>query len=146
MRIGKESSTDLATRFQIISGIAEGVSFGHSNMPSRRPFHGYLLPCNVLLDSARNPGEFTTVPKIINIGISDVLEKSAKAVTQGVSGPIGYSAPECVSYGLPSKESDVYTFGMIALEIITGMDFSQEGQSVDGKSSLRFKVSNNHYH
>ena len=58
----------------------------------------------------------------------------------------GYSAPECVSYGLPSKESDVYTFGMIALEIITGMDFSQEGQSVDGKSSLRFKVSNNHYH
>ncbi|CAL9760921.1 unnamed protein product, partial [Musa acuminata subsp. burmannicoides] len=44
----------------------------------------------------------------------------ARLVDHGLAGTIGYLAPECVTTGKTSKESDVYSFGIIALEIACG--------------------------
>nr|XP_034605738.1 cysteine-rich receptor-like protein kinase 10 [Setaria viridis]TKW02935.1 hypothetical protein SEVIR_7G029758v2 [Setaria viridis] len=116
--------------FQVIKGIAKGVSYIHEKfMPWGDPFSGGLKPSDILMDSDWNP-------KIITIGISRVIEKSAEARAVQELVPMGYRAHEYVVSGEASVDSDVYSCGLIVLEIITGSSFSQEGQRTDFKSLI----------
>ncbi|PHT90638.1 hypothetical protein T459_05751 [Capsicum annuum] len=100
------------TRFNIIKGVAKGLAYMHHD--SRLTIiHRDLKASNVLLDR-----EMT--PKISHLGLSRVFEDNVEEKTQHVIGTRGYMPPEYLQNGYYSTTSDVFSFGILALEIVSG--------------------------
>ncbi|KAK1428008.1 hypothetical protein QVD17_16824 [Tagetes erecta] len=103
---------DWPTRFQICVGIARGLAFLHEE--SRlRIVHRDIKATNVLLDSDLNP-------KISDFGLARLHEDDNTHVSTRAAGTIGYMAPEYALWGHLSYKADVYSFGVLALEIVSG--------------------------
>lgn len=101
-------------RYKIIVGIARGLLYLHED--SRlRVVHLDLKPSNILLDNEMNA-------KISDFGLARlfVSDRSQEAFTRNVGGTFGYMAPEYVVRGHFSTKSDVFSFGVLVLEIVSG--------------------------
>ncbi|KAI5428179.1 hypothetical protein KIW84_033257 [Lathyrus oleraceus] len=106
---------DWNTLFQIAIGIARGLEYLHQGCNSRI-LHLDIKPQNILLDE-------NFCPKISDFGLAKICQKKDSTVSMlGARGTIGYMAPEIFSraFGGVSYKSDVYSYGILILEMIGG--------------------------
>ncbi|KHN36903.1 Putative LRR receptor-like serine/threonine-protein kinase [Glycine soja] len=134
-------SLDLEQRFNIITDVASAVHYLHYEC-EQTILHCDLKPSNVLLDDCMvaHVSDFGLARLLSSIGIS-LLQSS----TIGIKGTIGYAPPE---YGMGSEvsiEGDMYSFGILVLEILTGRrptdEIFKDGHNLH--NHVKFSISNN---
>ncbi|KAL1191665.1 G-type lectin S-receptor-like serine/threonine-protein kinase [Cardamine amara subsp. amara] len=122
---------DWPKRFDIIQGIARGLLYLHRD--SRLGvIHRDLKVSNILLDEKMNP-------KISDFGLARMFQGTEyQDNTRRVVGTLGYMSPEYAWTGVFSEKSDIYSFGVLLLEIITGEKISRFSYGEDGKTLLAY--------
>ncbi|KAF8086800.1 hypothetical protein N665_0612s0020 [Sinapis alba] len=109
----KKSQLDWIQRYKIIGGIARGVLYLHQDS-QLTIIHRDLKASNVLLDANMNP-------KISDFGLSTIFEiDQTRGNTSKIAGTYAYMSPEYAMQGQFSMKSDIYSFGVLVLEIISG--------------------------
>ncbi|KAK8923609.1 Cysteine-rich receptor-like protein kinase 2 [Platanthera zijinensis] len=126
---------DWKQRFDIIKGIAEGLSYLHDESDTRI-IHRDIKASNILLDDRLKP-------RITDFGLARSFAQDQTHLTTGIAGTLGYLAPEYIVHGHLTEKADVYSFGVLLLEIVTGQRCSSPIGS-HAEYSLLAKVWN-HY-
>ncbi|XVE88272.1 hypothetical protein DITRI_Ditri19aG0056300 [Diplodiscus trichospermus] len=103
---------DWPTRQKICLGIAKGLAFLHEES-SLKIVHRDIKTTNVLLDRDLNA-------KISDFGLAKFDEEENTHISTRIAGTIGYMAPEYALWGYLTFKADVYSFGIVALEIVAG--------------------------
>uniref|UniRef100_A0A3N7GC00 non-specific serine/threonine protein kinase n=1 Tax=Populus trichocarpa TaxID=3694 RepID=A0A3N7GC00_POPTR len=104
---------DWPTRQRICVDIAKGLAFLHEES-TLKIVHRDIKTTNVLLDGNMNV-------KISDFGMAKLDEEDDTHISTRVAGTMGYMAPEYALYGRLTYKADVYSFGIVALEIVAGM-------------------------
>ncbi|PIN01993.1 Serine/threonine protein kinase [Handroanthus impetiginosus] len=100
------------TRYQIALGVAKGLAYLHENCKNCI-IHFDVKPENVLLDN-----EFC--PKVADFGLAKLLGGNFSRVLTTMRGTIGYLAPEWISGVEVTAKADVYSYGMMLFELVSG--------------------------
>lgn len=107
-----EAPLDWPTRKRIALGSARGLSYLHDHCDPKI-IHRDVKAANILLDE-----EFEAV--VGDFGLAKLMDYKDTHVTTAVRGTIGHIAPEYLSTGKSSEKTDVFGFGIMLLELITG--------------------------
>ncbi|KAJ1281930.1 hypothetical protein BS78_03G011100 [Paspalum vaginatum] len=108
----KSSLLNWDLRYQIALGIAKGLAYLHEECEDCI-IHCDIKPENILLDA-----EFCA--KISDFGMAKLLGREFNSALTTIRGTMGYLAPEWISGQPITKKADVYSFGIVLLEIISG--------------------------
>ncbi|KAF0904498.1 hypothetical protein E2562_035061 [Oryza meyeriana var. granulata] len=103
---------DWDTRFNIALGTAKGLAYLHQDCDSKI-IHCDIKPENVLLDE-------NFLAKVSDFGLAKLMTREQSHVFTTLRGTRGYLAPEWLTNYAISEKSDVYSYGMVLLEIIGG--------------------------
>ncbi|XP_044946919.1 cold-responsive protein kinase 1-like [Hordeum vulgare subsp. vulgare] len=103
---------DWRTRVKICIGVADGLAYLHEEI---RPHivHRDIKASNILLDKDLSP-------KISDFGLAKLFPGNMTHISTRVAGTLGYLAPEYAIRGQLTKKADVYSFGVLLLEIVSG--------------------------
>ncbi|XP_024160837.1 probable leucine-rich repeat receptor-like serine/threonine-protein kinase At3g14840 [Rosa chinensis] len=108
----RQLKLDWPTRHNICVGIARGLAFLHEE--SRlKIVHRDIKATNVLLDK-------NLFPKISDFGLAKLDEEENTHISTRIAGTYGYMAPEYAMRGYLTDKADVYSFGIVVLEIVSG--------------------------
>ncbi|XP_073003795.1 cysteine-rich receptor-like protein kinase 2 [Typha latifolia] len=124
----KKNSLGWERRFEIIVGTAEGLSYLHT-ASEVRIIHRDIKASNILLDERFKP-------KIGDFGLARYFMEDQSHLSTGLAGTFGYMAPEYIVHGQLTEKADIYSYGILVIEIITGrknhnsVASSAEGQSL----------------
>uniref|UniRef100_A0ACD6A545 Uncharacterized protein n=1 Tax=Avena sativa TaxID=4498 RepID=A0ACD6A545_AVESA len=125
----RRQQLDLNTRHQITLGVARVMVYLHEEC-SDWVLHCDIKPENILLDD-------NFCPKLCGFGLSKLTAKGEIPDVSRIRGTRGYMAPEWVIHREPiTAKADVYSFGMMLLEIVSGKrsyDFPEESASSDSE-------------
>ncbi|KAK9051074.1 hypothetical protein SSX86_027700 [Deinandra increscens subsp. villosa] len=118
---------DWKRRYDIIRGVARGLLYLHEDSHDRI-IHRDIKASNILLDEK-------WIPKIADFGMARLYPEDQTHINTRVAGTNGYMAPEYVMHGTLSVKADVYSFGVLILELISGQknssfDLDPECQSL----------------
>ncbi|KAJ8767294.1 hypothetical protein K2173_017338 [Erythroxylum novogranatense] len=111
-QFASEVQLDWKKRMKIAIGSAEGLLYLHHEV-TPHIIHRDIKASNVLLDS-----DFE--PLVADFGFAKLIPEGVSHMTTRVKGTLGYLAPEYAMWGKVSESCDVYSFGILLLEIITG--------------------------
>ncbi|KAH7285758.1 hypothetical protein KP509_33G044300 [Ceratopteris richardii] len=109
---GSTKLLDWNTRYKVALGTAKGLAYLHTDCRGKI-IHCDIKPQNILLDE-----DFTA--KVSDFGLAKLLTKQESQVFTKMRGTRGYLAPEWITNSAISEKTDVYSFGMVLLEIISG--------------------------
>ncbi|KAG1334905.1 G-type lectin S-receptor-like serine/threonine-protein kinase [Cocos nucifera] len=115
---------DWKQRYQVALGIARGLAYLHEKC-RECIMHCDIKPENILLD-------MNMCPKIADFGMAKLLGHEFSRVLTSMRGTFGYLAPEWLTGSAITPKADVYTYGLILLEIISGRrntDRLEDGES-----------------
>ncbi|XP_023733190.1 L-type lectin-domain containing receptor kinase IX.1 [Lactuca sativa] len=100
------------TRNKIAHGLASALLYLHEEW-EQCVLHRDIKSSNLMLDSNFNA-------KLGDFGLAKLVDHEKGSQTTMLAGTLGYMAPECLVTGKATKESDVFSFGVVALEIACG--------------------------
>ncbi|KAL6131113.1 hypothetical protein ACLB2K_069491 [Fragaria x ananassa] len=106
--------------YKIALGLATALHYLHEEA-EQCILHRDVKSANVLLDN-----DFNT--KLGDFGIAKFVDSQLNTPIKGVAGTLGYMAPEYANHGRVSKESDIFSFGVVALEIACGRRTYRNGK------------------
>ncbi|KAF8389290.1 hypothetical protein HHK36_025983 [Tetracentron sinense] len=127
-RLRGKPPLDWNTRKRIAIGTARGLVYLHEQCDPKI-IHRDVKAANVLLDDYCEAivGDF---------GLAKLLDHGDSHVTTAVRGTVGHIAPEYLSTGQSSEKTDVFGFGILLLELITGMKALEFGKSANQKGAM----------
>ncbi|PIA51936.1 hypothetical protein AQUCO_01000066v1, partial [Aquilegia coerulea] len=109
---GTKNMLEWEVRYKIAHGLASALLYLHEEW-EQCVVHRDVKSSNVMLDAGFNA-------KLGDFGLARLVDHELGSQTTVLAGTMGYLAPECVTTGKASKESDVYSFGIVSLEIACG--------------------------
>ncbi|KAG6417866.1 hypothetical protein SASPL_120063 [Salvia splendens] len=122
-----------STRYKVALGIAKGLLYLHEGC-QRRIIHRDIKAANILL---RDDFE----PQICDFGLAKWLpDRWTHLTVSKCEGTFGYLAPEFLMHGIVDEKTDVFAFGVLLLELITGrraLDYSQQSLVIWAKPLLK---------
>ncbi|KAE8692325.1 Cysteine-rich receptor-like protein kinase 2 [Hibiscus syriacus] len=118
-RRGKELTWE--KRYQIIIGTVEGLAYLHEN-PANKIIHRDIKASNILLDL-----KFRA--KIADFGLARAFDEDRSHISTAIAGTLGYMAPEYLAKGKLTDKADVYSFGVLLLEMVTGKQNNGSGHT-----------------
>uniref|UniRef100_A0A0C9RPD1 TSA: Wollemia nobilis Ref_Wollemi_Transcript_5712_1424 transcribed RNA sequence n=1 Tax=Wollemia nobilis TaxID=56998 RepID=A0A0C9RPD1_9CONI len=131
----KRKFLDWPKRYSIIQGIARGLVYLHEDS-QLRIIHRDLKISNILLDDKFSP-------KIADFGLAKFFPDDQTHVSTKIAGTLGYMAPEYLVEGQLSEKADIFSFGVLVLEIIAGrkvIDLSLRSSSRDNLLELAWRL------
>ncbi|MED6142952.1 LRR receptor-like serine/threonine-protein kinase FEI 1 [Stylosanthes scabra] len=134
----RSEQLDWDSRLNIILGAAKGLAYLHHDC-SPRIIHRDIKSSNILLDGNLDA-------RVSDFGLAKLLEDEESHITTIVAGTFGYLAPEYMQSGRATEKTDVYSFGVLTLEVISGKrptdaSFIEKGLNIVGW--LNFLITEN---
>ncbi|XP_011653512.1 receptor-like cytosolic serine/threonine-protein kinase RBK2 isoform X2 [Cucumis sativus] len=130
---GLKEKLEWSIRYKIAIGIAEGLRYLHEGC-QRRIIHRDIKAANILLTQ-----DFE--PQICDFGLAKWLPKQwTHHIVSKFEGTFGYLPPEYLSHGIVDEKTDVFAFGVLLLELVTGrraLDYSQQSLVLWAKPLLK---------
>ncbi|WCJ32026.1 Concanavalin A-like lectin protein kinase family protein [Euphorbia peplus] len=127
---GKKTSITWPIRYRIARGLASALLYLHEEW-EQCVVHRDVKSSNIMLDSSFNV-------KLGDFGLARLMDHELGPQTTALAGTLGYLAPEYVSTGRASKEADIYSFGIVALEIATGKKANTVVEEKSGKKLVEW--------
>ncbi|XP_015058904.1 receptor-like cytosolic serine/threonine-protein kinase RBK1 [Solanum pennellii] len=129
---GREECLEWKIRYKVAVGVAEGLRYLHCDC-QRRIIHRDITASNILLTEDYEP-------QISDFGLAKWLpEKWVHHIVSPIEGTFGYMAPEYFMHGIVHEKTDVFAFGVLLLELITGrraVDSSRQSLVMSAKPLL----------
>ncbi|KAJ9130072.1 hypothetical protein P3X46_035037 [Hevea brasiliensis] len=103
-----QPSMDWATRLKVAKGVAKGLSYLYRELPSIIAAHGHLKSSNILLNQSYEPllADYGLVPVINQEDAQELM--------------VAYKSPEYLQLGRITKKTDVWSLGILIVELLTG--------------------------